>query len=139
MSDELDERSVYVNDCEGDCADAATGVTLLREDVAKARMEEMSRYDKFQAYEEVTDETCMMKTGRKPISCRWRDINKSDSERVEVGSRSRNPTLRDCQLLRRNSTAGIRRVCDKHGCNANQDREKTSTLGTCSKTCFSTR
>ena len=84
MSDELDERSVYVNDCEGDCADAATGVTLLREDVAKAHMDEMSWYDKFQAYEEVTDETCMMRPRRKTISCRWPDINKGDSERVEV-------------------------------------------------------
>ena len=29
----------------------------------------------------------MLRTGRKPISCRWRDINKGDSERVEVRSR----------------------------------------------------
>ena len=33
------------------------------------------------------DETCVLRTGRKPISCRWRDINKGDSERVEVRSR----------------------------------------------------
>ena len=31
---------------------------------------------------------CVLRTGRKPISCRWRDINKGDSERVEVRSRS---------------------------------------------------
>ena len=42
VCDELDECNVYVNDCEGDCADEVTGVTLLREDVAKARMEDMS-------------------------------------------------------------------------------------------------
>ena len=31
---------------------------------------------------------CVSRTGRKPICCRWRDINKGDSERVEVRSRS---------------------------------------------------
>ena len=67
--------------------DEVTGVTLFRNDVAKAQMEEMKRCEKFQAFEEVTDETCVLRTGRKPISCRWRDINKSDSERVEVRSR----------------------------------------------------
>ena len=87
VCDELDECSVYMNDCEGDHADEVTGVTLLSGDVAKARMEEMSWYDKFKACEEVTDETCIMRTGRKPISCRWRDINKGDSERKEVRSR----------------------------------------------------
>ena len=51
LFDELDECSVYVNDCEGDY--------------------QMSR----------------MRTARKPISCRWRDINKGDSEQVEVRSR----------------------------------------------------
>ena len=62
VCDELNECSVYVNDCEGECADEVTGVTLLREEVAKARMDEMSWYDKFNAYEEVADETCMMRT-----------------------------------------------------------------------------
>ena len=76
-----------MNDREGDFTDEVTGVTLLRDDVAKARMEEMKLYEKFQAFEEVTDETCVWRTGRKPISCRWRDINKCDSERVEVRSR----------------------------------------------------
>ena len=55
--------------------------------MAKARTEEMAWYDKFKAYEEVTDETCVSRAGLKPISCRWRDINKGDSERVEVRSR----------------------------------------------------
>ena len=88
--DELDDNSfsdTYVNDREGDFTDEVTGVTLLRDDVAKARMEEMKWYEKYQAFDEVTDETCVLRTGRKPISCRWRDINKGDSERVEVRSR----------------------------------------------------
>ena len=88
--DELDENSfsdTYVNDREGDYTDEMTGVTLLRDDVAQARTEEMKWYEKFQAFDEVPDETCVLRTGRKPISCRWRDINKGDSERVEVRSR----------------------------------------------------
>ena len=88
--DEIDENSfsdMNVNDREGDYTDEVTGVTLLRDDVAKARMEEMRWYEKFQAFEEVTDETCVLRTGRKPISCRWRDINKGENERVEVRNR----------------------------------------------------
>ena len=87
--DELDENSfshTYVNDREGDYTDELTGGTLLRDDVAKARMEEMRWYEKFQAFEEVTGETSVSRTGRKPMSCRWRDTNKGDNERVEVRS-----------------------------------------------------
>ena len=51
-------------------------------------MEDIKWYEKFKASEEVTDETCVMRTGRKPISCRWKDINKGEDERVEVRSRS---------------------------------------------------
>ena len=41
VRDELNEypSDVYVNDCEGDHTDEVTGVTLLRDDVAKARVE----------------------------------------------------------------------------------------------------
>ena len=88
--DELDENSfsdTYVNDREGHYPDEVTGVTLLRDDVAKARMEEMRWYEKFQAFDEVPDETCLLRTGGKPISCQFRDINKGDSERVDVRSR----------------------------------------------------
>ena len=76
VCDELDECNVHENDCQGNHADEVTGVTLVREYVAKARMEGMSWYDKL----EVTDVTCVMRTGRKPIPCRWRDINNGDSE-----------------------------------------------------------
>ena len=88
--DELDENSfsdTYVQDRDGDYTDEVTGVTFLRDDVAKARMEEMKRYERIQACDEVPDETCVLRTGRKPISCRWRDINKGDSERMEVRNR----------------------------------------------------
>ena len=67
--DELDENSfsdTYVNDRGGDYTDEVTGVTLLRDDVAKARMEEMRWYEQFQAFDEVPDERCVLRTGRKP-------------------------------------------------------------------------
>ena len=44
---------------EGDYTDEVTGVTLMRDDVAKARMEEMKWYEKFQAFDEVPGETCV--------------------------------------------------------------------------------
>ena len=69
-------------------------MTLLRDDVAKACTEEMAWYEKFEACEEVTDETCLSRTGRKPISCRWRDINRGDGERVEVRSRLVAPEIK---------------------------------------------
>ena len=50
-------------------------------------MGEMKWHEKFQAFDEVPDETRVLRTGRKPISCQWRDINKGDSERVEVRRR----------------------------------------------------
>ena len=89
VCDELNGKAsdAYVHDCEGDFTDEVTGVTLLRDDVAKALAEEMALYEKFKACEEVTDETCVSRTGRKPISCRWRDTDKGDNTRVEVRSR----------------------------------------------------
>ena len=33
-------------------------------------------FERFEDYEEVTDETCVSRTGRKPICCRWRDNNR---------------------------------------------------------------
>ena len=60
MCDELNEypSDVYVNDCEGDYTDEETGVTLLRDDVAKARAEEMAWYEKFKVSAEVTEHVC---------------------------------------------------------------------------------
>ena len=111
MCQELKEYSsdTYANDSERDYTDAVTGVTLLRDDVATARTEEMVWYDK----EEVADETCVSRTGRKPICCRWRDINKGYSERVEVRSRL---------VARRNTTGSTHALRDKQGCDEMKDR-----------------
>ena len=91
VCDELEEThfaDTYVNVCDGDYIDETTGATLRRDDAAKARVEEMKWCEKFNPFEEVTDETCRSRTGREPISCRWKDINKGDNVRVEVRSRS---------------------------------------------------
>ena len=64
VCDESNEFDANVNDCEGDYTDEVTGVTFLGDDVAKSRTEEMAWHDKFEAYEEVTDETCQSRTGR---------------------------------------------------------------------------
>ena len=77
----------YVNDFEGDYTDEMTGATLLRDDVGKARAEEMAWYHKFEACAEVTEKTCQSTAGRKPISCRWKGIDKGGSDHVEVRSR----------------------------------------------------
>ena len=63
--DELDEYSfsdMYVNDRGGDYTDEMTGVTLLRDDVSKARMYDMKWYEKFLTFEEVPDERCVLRT-----------------------------------------------------------------------------
>ena len=61
--------NVYVLDCKGDYADEVTGVTLLRGDLVIARVEgNFVVRPVLEAFGEVTDETCMSRTGRKPIS-----------------------------------------------------------------------
>ena len=73
--DELDEYSfsdTYVNDRGGDYTDEMTGVTLLRDDVSKARKYDMNWYEKILTFEEVPDERCVLRTRRKPIQpARW--------------------------------------------------------------------
>ena len=80
---ELTETNAYVDDDDEGFTDAITGAPHVRDDVAKARAEEMVGYDKFEAHEEVRDETCLSRTGGKPISCRCKDVNKGDHERVD--------------------------------------------------------
>ena len=59
VCDELHEYSsdTCVNDCKGDYTDEVTGVTLLRDDVTRARTEEMTWHEKFKVHGELTDET----------------------------------------------------------------------------------
>ena len=74
-----------------------------------------------------------MRTARKPISCRWPHSNKDDSERVEVRSRlvarEIKPKGTGSYFAGTPPLALVVKVCDKQGCNANQDREQTTTPG----------
>ena len=80
VCDELNEHlsDAYVNGCGSDYTDEVTGVTLLRDDVAKARAEEMACFEKFKACEEVTKHVCQQLDGNL--------LYEGDSERVEIRS-----------------------------------------------------
>ena len=132
VTSSMKPSDVHVNDCEGDDTDDVTGVTLLRDDAAEARAEEMAWYEKFKAHEEVTDETCVSRTGRKPISCRWRDINKGDNERVEVRSRLVAREIKrkeDRQPLHRKTTVSTRTLRDKKSRDIVENGQATTTHG----------
>ena len=59
VCDELHDGTSYVANGDEDFTDEMTGATLLRDDVAKARAEDIAWHDKFEAYVEVTDITCL--------------------------------------------------------------------------------
>ena len=83
-------------------------------------------YDMFEAHEEVTDETCLPRTGRKPISCRWKDINKGGNEHVEVRSRLIGREIKQNgadSYFRRSSTVGARALRDQQGHQRNRKQE----------------
>ena len=113
--------NAYVDDCDGDFEDEMTAATRSRDDGAKARAEEMAWYDRCEACEEVIDETCLSRTGRKPISCRWKGIN---SERVEVRNR-----LIAREIKQKGPTATSREH-HRWGFDENEIRETTATHGT---------
>ena len=116
--------NAYVDDCDGDFEDEMTAAILLRDEVAKVRAEEMAWYDRCEACEEVIDETCLSRTGRKPISCRWKGINMGHSERVEVRNR-----LIAREIKQKGPTATCREY-HRWGFDENEIRETTTAHGT---------
>ena len=60
-----------------DYHDEMTGAQLSTEVVYKAREEELAYYKSCDAYVEVDEAECYQTTGKGPISCRWKDINKA--------------------------------------------------------------
>ena len=108
-----------MNECEGDYADEVTGVTLLRGDVAKARVEgNFVVRPVLEAFGDVTDETCMSRTGRKPISPSM-EGNQTRATRNVLNCESR-PVARDikqkgtgCYLARTPSLALVRHLINK--------------------------
>ena len=78
VCDELNEGNAHVDDCDGGSKDEVTGATLLRDDVAKARAEEVAWHDKSEADPRRGDgRTCLSRTGRMPIPCRWKDMTRA--------------------------------------------------------------
>ena len=67
--------------------DGATGEALDNDLVKKAMEEELAEYDRFEVYEEVDDEKCWRHTGERPISTRWRIVNKGDRESPDIRAR----------------------------------------------------
>ena len=67
--------------------DAITGTPLPKEEVLKARKEELSWVHKQQIYVSVPLEECYQVTGKKPITLKWLDRNKGDQQRPNFRSR----------------------------------------------------
>ena len=70
-----------------------------------------------------TDETCLSRTGRMPISCRWQNINNGNKDRVEVRSRLIAREIKQVgtdKQLRRSITMGTRTMRDQQGCDENK-------------------
>ena len=61
-------------------ADDLTGKVLDWDEVVKARLEEVEFLKRKGIFAEVPYDECMQKTGRKPTSVRWVDINKGTEE-----------------------------------------------------------
>ena len=111
-----------MDECEGDYTDEMAGATFSRDDVAKARAEEMAWYDKF----EVTNKT----------SCQEQDANPSHvdgktSTRVTVKVWKHGIDRSRVRSNRKGSTGtsqkhGTRTLRDQHGCKEVKDREATT-------------
>eukprot|EP00971_Amphidinium_carterae_P229804 4560138-Amphidinium_carterae.3 len=67
--------------------DEITGMPLPRDAVLKARSEELADYAAMDVYKKISVEEAMMLTGTKPVSSRWKDINKGDRDHIQVRSR----------------------------------------------------
>ena len=64
--------------------DDVTGVAFDFERVKTARQEEIDYIHKMTLYKKVPISACVRTTGRQPISVRWIDINKGDSETLTI-------------------------------------------------------
>ena len=67
--------------------DDVSGAALDPERVKKARQEEIDYIHKMMLYTKMPINECVKATGRQPISFRWIDINKGDSETPNYRSR----------------------------------------------------
>ena len=126
VCDKLNESNAFVDDGDEAFTEDMTGATLVRDDVARARVEDGAWYDKFEAYEGVTDESCSSRTGgRRQISCRRKDFNNGEKQRVEARSRliARVITQKgNDSSFAETPPNGTRTILDQQSCDENEDR-----------------
>ena len=94
----------------------------------------MAWYNKFQTYEEVLDETCVSRTGRK--------TNLLSIERYQQRCEVRSRLVareRDGELLRKDTTVSTRVIRDQQSRNEKENLETMTTHGTERKTSIRAR
>eukprot|EP00971_Amphidinium_carterae_P176047 3489601-Amphidinium_carterae.1 len=79
--------STQADDGVAEYFDEITGIPLPRDEVLKARGEELADYAAMDVYKEISLAEAMELTGTKPVSSRWKDINKGDQDNIQVRSR----------------------------------------------------
>ena len=67
--------------------DATSGAELDEQRALAARFEELEEFKRRDAYAKVPENEALEKTGKKPISVRWVDVNKGDDRNPEYRSR----------------------------------------------------
>ena len=92
--------------------DEVSGVELPRQLIAKARSDELAFFKSWEAFRECGDDECMRVARRRPISRRWKDINKGDADNVNVRSRliARQFRSREMERVRGNATPQLDQV-----------------------------
>ena len=87
LSVEGQVSEVYYVDSYGNYFDELSGRQLDKDEVIRARLEEMRQFEEHKVYTKVPISQCIKETGKKPIQVRWLDINKGDEENLEYRSR----------------------------------------------------
>ena len=87
ISEEGEVNQVYYVDSFGEYHDEITGKLLPKQEVIKARLDEMCQIRTHAVYDKVPIEECYIVTGKKPIQTKWLDINKGDEDNPEYRSR----------------------------------------------------
>ena len=82
-----DEIMAQIEVGDNDCWDEEAGVPLDPEAVKNSMAAELQECKKFELYEECEENLCYEVTGKAPISCRWRVINKGDLAKPDIRAR----------------------------------------------------
>ena len=77
----------YDEECQSKIYDELTGHELNKEEVLKARMNDIDGLGNMGVWEIAPRSQCPARTGRGPIRCRWVDVNKGDDKNKVYRSR----------------------------------------------------